>query len=263
MLITPTAHANPRRKGTRSDHLHPSSAHRTRAGRPVIGIDGHLTYARAVAVNGPPGLRITGLPESVVRETRDRVHAAVLNSGHTWPARTVIVNMLPPSLLRHGIGVDLAVAVAALTATGAVPAGAADGCVFAAGLGLDGSLRPVCGLVPALLAAFRAGCAARSSQRRTRPRPPSFLAWPSRHATTCARSWPACVVNPSRRRQASPQPPPPQLRHPRRAWWRWSATGGGALKCSHRSIRRADDRLNKTISRPGYVLTTVDGVVRL
>ena len=124
----------------------------------VIGVEGHLTHVQATAANGPPGLHITGLPDSVIRETRDRVYAAILNSGQTWPARTITVSLLPASLPKRGTGFDLAIAVAALTAAGAVPAAAPDRCVFYSELGLDGSLRPVRGVVPALLAAAQAGC---------------------------------------------------------------------------------------------------------
>jgi magnesium chelatase family protein len=123
----------------------------------VIGIEGHLTYAGATADDGPLGLRITGLPETAVRETRDRVYAAVANSGQAWPARKMTVTLQPVSLSRHGTGFDLAIAIAVLTTAGSVPAAALDGCVFTAELGLDGSLRPVRGVLPALLAARRAG----------------------------------------------------------------------------------------------------------
>ena len=67
------------------------------------------------------------------------------------------MSLLPASLPKRGSGFDLAIAVAVLTAAGTVPA-AGDGCVFVAGLGLDGSLRPVPGVLPALLAAAAAGC---------------------------------------------------------------------------------------------------------
>jgi len=124
----------------------------------VVGIEGHLTHASATADDGPPGLRVTGLPDTVVRETRDRVYAAVLNSGQAWPARAITVTLRPASLPRHGTGFDLAIAVAVLAAAEVVPSAVLDGCVFTAELGLDGSLRPVRGVLPALLAARRAGC---------------------------------------------------------------------------------------------------------
>jgi magnesium chelatase family protein len=123
----------------------------------VIGIEGHLTHAGATTATGPPGLRMTGLPDATVEETRDRVYGAVRNSGQPWPAQAITVTLQPASLPRHGTGFDLAIAIAVLTAVGAVPAAALDGCVFTAELGLDGSLRPVRGVLPALLAAQRAG----------------------------------------------------------------------------------------------------------
>ena len=124
----------------------------------VIGVEGHLTHADATTATGPPGLRITGLPDATVWETRDRVYAAVLNSGQAWPGRAITVTWRPASLPRRGTGFDLGIAVAVLAAAGVVPSTALEGCVFIAELGLDGSLRPVRGVLPALLAARRAGC---------------------------------------------------------------------------------------------------------
>ena len=127
-------------------------------GAAIIGVDGHLVEAEAVISNGPPAFSIAGLPETSVRETRDRIRAAILNSGQPWPADSITVNLLPASLPKHGTGLDLPVAIAVLTAAAAVPASAAAKCVFVGELGLDGSLRPVRGVVPALIAAASAGC---------------------------------------------------------------------------------------------------------
>src|ERR1022692_223815 len=124
----------------------------------VIGIDGYPVEASAAITNGPPGLQILGLHETGNRETRDRVRAAILNSGQPWPSRAITVDLLPASLPKRGSSFDLAIAVAVLTASGVIPTGTPEGCVFVAELGLDGSLRPVRGVVPALLAAADAGC---------------------------------------------------------------------------------------------------------
>src|SRR5260370_12457025 len=124
----------------------------------VIGIDGYPVEASATITGGVAALTSCDLPDSVHREARDRVRGAILNSGQPWPGRAVTVDLLPASLPKRGSSFDLAIAVTVLTATGAVPAGAPDGCVFYAELGLDGSLRPVRGVVPALLAAAHAGC---------------------------------------------------------------------------------------------------------
>jgi len=127
-------------------------------GAAIIGADGHQVSADATISNGPDAFAILGLHDTSAPQTRDRIRAAVLNSGLSWPARSITVRLLPASLPKHGSGLDLAIAVAVLTAAGAIPAGAADRCVFVAELGLDGSLRPVRGVLPAVLAAARAGC---------------------------------------------------------------------------------------------------------
>ncbi|MGO9219761.1 MAG: YifB family Mg chelatase-like AAA ATPase, partial [Streptosporangiaceae bacterium] len=126
-------------------------------GAAVIGVEGHLVQACARISNGPPAVNLSGLPETSTRETRDRIRAAILNSALPWPGRGITVSLLPASLPKRGSGFDLAIAVAVLTAAGTVPA-AGDGCVFVAGLGLDGSLRTVPGVLPALRAAAAAGC---------------------------------------------------------------------------------------------------------
>lgn len=129
-------------------------------GAAIIGIDGHMVEAAASISNGLAAFDILGLPDTGIRETRDRVRAAVLNSGQRWPTRTITVSLLPASLPKRGTGLDLAIAVAVLTAAGAAPTDAADRCVFVAELGLDGSLRPVRGVQPAVLAAADGGCIA-------------------------------------------------------------------------------------------------------
>jgi magnesium chelatase family protein len=80
-----------------------------------------------------------------------------LNSGLPWPGHGVAVNLQPLGLPKHGTGLDLAIAVAVLTAAGTVAA-TPDRCLFYGELGLDGSLRPARGALPAVLAAARAGC---------------------------------------------------------------------------------------------------------
>ena len=126
-------------------------------GAAIIGVEGHLVQLTARISNGPPAVSLSGVPGTSSRETRDRVRAAIVNSGHSWPGRTITVSLLPVSLPKHGSGFDLAIAIAVLTASGTIPA-AGDECVFVAGLGLDGSLCPVPGVLPALRAAAAAGC---------------------------------------------------------------------------------------------------------
>jgi magnesium chelatase family protein len=83
--------------------------------------------------------------------------AAVVNSGETWPQRRLTVNLLPAHLPKHGSSFDLAVAMSLLAAVGAVPAEALREAVLIGELGLDGAVRPVRGVLPAVLAAMRHG----------------------------------------------------------------------------------------------------------
>jgi magnesium chelatase family protein len=127
-------------------------------GAVVVGADGHLVDAVARITAGPAGLFILGLPETGTREARDRIRAAILNSALPCPPRAIAVDLLPASLPKRGTSLDLAIAVAMLTAIGAIPADAANGYLFAAGLGLDGRMRPVPGVLPMVLAAAGTGC---------------------------------------------------------------------------------------------------------
>ena len=138
-------------------------------GAAIIGVEGHLVQVTARISNGPPAVSLSGVPETSSRETRDRVRAAIVNSGQPWPGRTITVSLLPVSLPKHGSGFDLAIAIAVLTASGTVPA-AGDECVFVAGLGLDGSLRPVPASCRPCSPRRPPDAPGRSSQLRTRPR---------------------------------------------------------------------------------------------
>src|SRR6202050_1877994 len=101
--------------------------------------------ARAVSVevhvsNGLPGFTIVGLPDAAVRESRDRVRAALLSSGLPWPLRRVTVNLAPSGIRKGGAGLDLAIAVGVLVATGELPPASTDGLAFCGELGLHGAL---------------------------------------------------------------------------------------------------------------------------
>ena len=114
----------------------------------LLGVDGHPVAVEVHVSNGLPGFTVVGLPDAACRESRDRVRAALLSSGLTWPLRRVTVNLAPSGLRKGGAGLDLPIAIALLVAAGQVPAEAIEGCGFAGELGLDGSLRRVTGIVP-------------------------------------------------------------------------------------------------------------------
>ena len=123
----------------------------------LAGIDGHLVDVEADVAQGLPTFTITGLPDTSLSESRDRVRAACANSGVAIPARRLTVNLSPASLPKAGTGFDLAVAIAVLVAGEVVPERRASGVVHLGELGLDGQVRAVRGVLPAVLAAARAG----------------------------------------------------------------------------------------------------------
>ena len=92
-----------------------------------------------------PSLRIVGLPDTAVRESRERVRRAIRNSGFKLPPRVVVVNLAPADLRKEGNHLDLAIAMALLAAHGEIPLDSLDGTLFAGELGLDGTVRPVRG----------------------------------------------------------------------------------------------------------------------
>jgi magnesium chelatase family protein len=108
-------------------------------GRPV-SVEVHVS-------NGLPGFTIVGLPDAAVRESRDRVRAALLSSGLSWPMRRVTVNLAPSGVRKGGAGLDLAIAVGVLVATSQLPPGCTEGLSFCGELGLNGSLRHVPGMI--------------------------------------------------------------------------------------------------------------------
>lgn len=123
----------------------------------LSGVDGQIVEVEADLSAGLPGLTFTGLADVSVVEARDRIRAAVLNSGGQWPNRRITVALLPADVRKVGSRFDLALAVAVLAAAEAVPAEAIRGWAWVAELGLDGQLHAVRGVLPAVLAARRAG----------------------------------------------------------------------------------------------------------
>ncbi|HEX8803422.1 MAG TPA: magnesium chelatase domain-containing protein, partial [Acidimicrobiales bacterium] len=114
----------------------------------LIGVDGRPVRVEVHASTGLPGFTLVGLPDTTCREARDRVRAALLSSGLSWPSLRVTVNLAPSGLRKMGAGLDLAIAVGLLVVTEQLPPGCLDGRAFVGELGLDGSIRPVPGALP-------------------------------------------------------------------------------------------------------------------
>ena len=123
----------------------------------LVGVEGHAVEIESDIENGLPGLLLVGLPDTALREARDRIRAAIINSGEQWPQRRITVGLSPASLPKRGSGFDLGIAVSILAAAGTVPVAAIEGVTFLGELGLDGRMRPVRGVLPAVAGAAAAG----------------------------------------------------------------------------------------------------------
>jgi magnesium chelatase family protein len=123
----------------------------------LVGVEGFPVEIESDLENGLPSLLLVGLPDTALREARDRIRAAIVNSHEQWPQRKITVGLSPASLPKRGSGFDLGIALSILAAAGAVPWAAIDGVAFLGELGLDGRLRPVRGVLPAMAAAACAG----------------------------------------------------------------------------------------------------------
>ena len=132
----------------------------------LVGVTGELVSIEADVGVGLPGFSLLGLPDAALNESRDRVRAAVANSGEAWPKQKVTVAMSPADLHKRGSRFDLALAAIVLAADGKVPADGLADRVLLGELGLDGGLRVVRGVLPAVAAAARAGALSTDSRRR-------------------------------------------------------------------------------------------------
>lgn len=114
----------------------------------LVGAEGHPVQVEVQVSAGLPGFSIVGLPDTTIRESRDRARAAVLSSGYPWPKHKITVNLAPSGDPKTGSGLDLAIAIGVLAASDIVPVDALEGLAFIGELGLDGSLRRVNGVAP-------------------------------------------------------------------------------------------------------------------
>jgi magnesium chelatase family protein len=123
----------------------------------LAGVHGALVEVEVDMSAGMPGVVLVGLPDAVVRQSVDRVRAAVANAGASWPLRRVTIGLSPASMPKQGSGFDLALAAGVLAAAEVVPAGAVADLVLLGELGLDGTVRAIRGVLPSVLAARAAG----------------------------------------------------------------------------------------------------------
>ena len=121
----------------------------------LVGIDAYAVTVEVDAAPGLPQFAIVGLPAGAVKESRERVGAALTNAGFTLPPRRITVNLAPADIRKEGTGFDLPIALGILVSTGQLPAPCLDGLMAVGELGLDGTLRAVRGALPVAMLARR------------------------------------------------------------------------------------------------------------
>jgi magnesium chelatase family protein len=124
----------------------------------IDGVQPRTVWVEVDIRSGLPSFTIVGLGDTAVRESRDRIHAAILNSGFRFPDRRITANLAPASLRKAGPGFDTAIALALLAASGQVPAAPLAGIAVFGELSLSGELRDSPGVLAIAEGARRAGC---------------------------------------------------------------------------------------------------------
>lgn len=125
--------------------------------RAALGVEAPLVTIEAHISNGLPALTLVGLPETTVKEARERVRSAIINSGFAFPAKRVTINLAPADLPKEGGRYDLPMAIAILVASEQLPADKLTHYEFLGELALDGALCGVQGAIPAAMVAIQAG----------------------------------------------------------------------------------------------------------
>src|SRR5580658_6943971 len=117
---------------------------------PLVTVETHISYGMA-------GFFIVGLPEKAVKESRDRVRSALINTHFEFPSRRITVNLAPADLPKEGGRFDLPIALGILAASGQIPSNILEEYEFTGELALSGELRPVRGVLPVVLSSYRSG----------------------------------------------------------------------------------------------------------
>ncbi|MFP3516127.1 YifB family Mg chelatase-like AAA ATPase [Pseudomonas sp. SIMBA_077] len=125
--------------------------------RAQVGVEAPAVTVEAHLANGLPALTLVGLPETAVKESKDRVRSAIINSSLEFPARRITLNLAPADLPKDGGRFDLAIALGILAGSGQLPVKALEQVECLGELALSGAIRPVQGVLPAALAARAAG----------------------------------------------------------------------------------------------------------
>ncbi len=123
----------------------------------LLGLTGSLVEIEVDISDGLPMYSLLGLPDAALQESRDRVRAAISNCNEVWPNRKVTVSLSPAWLPKSGSSFDLAIAIAILIASSRIPQAPFGSTIILGELALDGKVRTVRGVLPALIAAYKSG----------------------------------------------------------------------------------------------------------
>ena len=126
----------------------------------ILGIEGYPLLIEIDIASGLPYFQIVGLPDSAIREAKDRVRSAISNSGFKFPLNRITINLAPANLKKEGTSFDLAIGIGLLLASQLIkvqPSVDISKILFIAELSLDGTLQPVTGILPVMIAALNCG----------------------------------------------------------------------------------------------------------
>lgn len=126
-------------------------------GSTTIGVNGVLINVEVDMANGLPAFEIVGLPDAAVKESRERVKAAIKNSGFKFPVKKTTINLAPADIKKDSSGLDLPIAIGVLAASGVVPIDSGANSMFAGELSLEGKLRGIHGLLPMAIHCLESG----------------------------------------------------------------------------------------------------------
>ena len=114
----------------------------------LLGVDAYEVTVETYIGEGLPGFNIVGLPDPAIKESRDRIKAAIRNSAFSFPAKKITINLAPADIRKEGSAFDLPIALSILSSEGLIDAATLDGAIFCGELSLDGELKPIKGALP-------------------------------------------------------------------------------------------------------------------
>lgn len=123
----------------------------------LSGIDGFSVCVETDISNGLPAFDIVGLPDTAVKEAKERIRSAIKNTGFRFPAKHIVINLAPASKRKEGSGYDLPMALSIICATEQIYAPDLSKCAFFGELSLDGTVQPINGILPMVISAYKSG----------------------------------------------------------------------------------------------------------